>query len=230
MNSLSKSATCLCLSLLTLLVFQVINAQSRRNAHFEERERVILKKSNFNPPLTIENVKVKGRSVPLAKKFVDDEDWLNGLGVTVRNNSAKTVTYVDIKMVFDRLGAPDDGPADVAWSLDYGTAPNFYETAADVPTSPVNIPPGGELEIKLGESEFADLRNFLTKVNYPSKLHIVELRVYSIGFLDGTMWSGKMIERGAGRGEWKPIQNQLFSHPSQQSRRSNSFFLQINTQ
>src|SRR5260221_1719599 len=56
------------------------------------QERIIVKKSDFDPPLSITLVKTKKRgTVETNTKFLDDDDWIRGLAVEVRNNYPKTV-------------------------------------------------------------------------------------------------------------------------------------------
>jgi hypothetical protein len=161
---------------------------------FTDRERAIRKKTDFNPPVKIKAVKTKGRPVPLSEKFTDDDDWLRGFSVLVSNLSNKTVTHIGIEMLFRPLGGGQQLPA--GWSLNYGPNPFHYKSQELMPPSTVPpVPVGDEIEIKLTDMQFENLMNFLKKAGFPEKVHIVEIRVNSIGFADGTAWSHKLLKR-----------------------------------
>jgi hypothetical protein len=163
---------------------------------FQERERAIRKKTDFNPPVKIKAVKTKGRPVPLNEKFADDDDWLKGFSVLVGNLSNKTVTHIGIEMLFRPLGGGHQLPA--GWFLNYGPNPFHYKTQELVPPSTTaNVMAGDEIEIKLTDDQFENLTSFLKKAGFPNKVHVVEIRVNSIGFADGTAWSAKMLKRDA---------------------------------
>lgn len=191
--------------ILLVLTFSVVfhvaykgKAQPQSDSRpFKERERFIVKNTEFNPPVSIKSVKAKGRPVPLRNKFLDEDDWLKGFAVLVRNESGKTITHVGIEMLFRPIGKPQQPPA--GWLLDYGPNPFYFKTSDAVPPSTVSdVLPTGEIELKLTDSQFEDLMKFLKEAGFPERVHIVELRVNTIGFADGTAWSGKMLRRDPG--------------------------------
>ncbi len=165
---------------------------------FQDRERAIMKKTDFNPPVRIRAVKTKGRSVPLSKRFVDDDDWLKGFTVLVHNASSKTINHIEIEMLFRPEGGSKQLPA--GWFLSYGYNPFHYKNQDAIPTAAVaNVLPGSEIELELSDAEFEDLKTGLSKAGFPEKIHVVEIRVNTIGFTDGTAWiTGKMLKRDPG--------------------------------
>lgn len=177
-------------------------------------ERAIMKSTNFNPPVSIKAVKTKGRSVPLDKKFTDEDDWLKGFAVLVRNDSDKTITHIGLRMGFSPVDGVEGGLG-ARWDLGYGANPFFYKSEADVPRSNVpSVLPGGEIELKLSDAELKDLKAFLKKVGFPETVHVVEIGVSTIGFADGTAWFGKMLKRDGVK--WKradPRGGPLNNHP-----------------
>lgn len=178
--------------------------QAVESAPFQERERVVVKKTDFNPPAWIRGTKTKGRSVPLSKRFVDDDDWLKGFSVTVLNASDKAVTHVGIEMLFRLEGSSQQLPA--GWFLYYGHNPFHYKTQKAIPTATVpSVLPGGELELKLSDAEFEDLKRFLREAGFPDKIHVVEIRVNTIGFADGTAWSGRKLKRDDSPSGWTNV-------------------------
>jgi hypothetical protein len=169
------------------------------DASFQGLERAIRKSKDFDPPVSIEAVKTKGRSVPLNKKFIDEDDWLKGFTVLVRNNSNKIVTHVGVKLLFRPIG----GGVPAAWMLYYGPDPFSDKTADAVAKSSVSgLSSGEELELKLSDVELEDLTAFLKKVGFPKKVHVVDIRINTLGFSDGTAWYGKMLKRGSGKLKW----------------------------
>jgi hypothetical protein len=189
------------LSILALSVSLLTSYKSRaqhvESAPYQERERAIIKKSDFNPPAWIRAVKIKGHSVPLNKKFVDDDDWLKGFVVVVRNAYNKPITHIGIEMLFRPEGGMKQLPA--GWFLEYGPNPFHYTAQNAMPTSTVPIvSPETVVEIKLEDSELERLKTFLGKAGFPGQIHTVEIRVNTLGFADGTAWSGKMLKRDSG--------------------------------
>src|SRR5437879_12241447 len=86
------------------------------------RDRTVVRK-----PWRVEPVKVvaaknkKKEKIDIGKAFDDDDDWLDGFTVTVVNNSDKTVTTMNIEMVFRRDSGNTRLP--LAWSLSFGPHP-----------------------------------------------------------------------------------------------------------
>lgn len=180
---------------------------------FQERERAVMKKTDFDPPVSIKLVKAKGRLVPLSEKFIDDDDWLKGFAVLVHNDSKKTVTHIGIEMLFRPVGGGKQVPA--GWALEYGPNPFHYKTNDAIPTSTLAaVLPGGETEAKLTDAQFEDLMRFLKEAGFPDKIHVVEVRVNSIGFADGTAWFGKMLKRDPGSPSgWTVVESSSGSLP-----------------
>jgi len=176
---------------------QAIKPQQPDTPSFQERERAIIKSTEYDAPLSIKAVKTKGRSVPLDKKFIDEDDWLKDLAILVRNDSSKTVTHVGLRLLFQHLSEGKQPPA--RWLLEYGPNPFFFKTQAAVPPSRVpHILPGGQAELKLNDAEFENLKAFLKRAGFPNNIHVVKVRVNTVGFTDGTAWNGKMLKRDSG--------------------------------
>jgi hypothetical protein len=206
----------------TLLSSYKSRAQRVESVPYQERERTIMKKSDFNPPAWIRAVKTKGRSVPLNKKFLDDDDWLKGFVVVVRNASNKPITHIGIEMLFRPQGGMKQLPA--GWFLEYGPNPFHYTARNAIPTSTVPIvSPGRAVELKLENSELDDLKTFLGKAGFPDRIHVVEIRVNTIGFADGSAWSGKMLRRDSSNPTgWTEIDTPTGSLRRRQLRPSNA--------
>ena len=191
-----KLMTLLIASLVFISLFAVREggAQNSSNRNqFGDRERLIMKKAEQRPPVLIKAAKAKGRLIPLSKKFLDDDDWLKGFTVSVRNLSGKPITHIGLEMLFRR---DDEKQLPAGWFLNYGPNPFHYRSNELIPTSgaPVVLP-RDEIELNLPDVEFDDLMAFLHKAGFPEKIHVVEIRIKTIGFADGTAWYGKMLKR-----------------------------------
>lgn len=167
------------------------------------QERRMVKKDESRSPVKIHSMRAKKRVVQSNKRFVDGDDWLNGLAIEVANASGKTVTFVDIELFFPR---PDeDGPQPgAAWHLHYGDNPFSYESSEAMPPRRVKpVLPGAFLEVKAADHEPAEIDSFLKELRF-SKNTNVEVRINLLGFSDGTAWSGQMLQRNRS-GSWEPM-------------------------
>lgn len=161
------------------------------------RERSIYKRSDFSPPVKITLAKTKNRgSIRFEQKFIDDEDWLKGLTVSLDNSSGKSFIYARIEIKFP----PPEGqeralPA--IYPLEYGDNPLSYKTEDEMPPRRVKpVLPGKSLEITLSDDTFNDLEFFLKAAGYIRGTNAVELRITDIGFTDGTVWNlGRILRR-----------------------------------
>jgi hypothetical protein len=171
----------------------------------ETQDRVIVKKSDFDPPVKISKVKTRKGVIESDKPYPDDDDWLKGLTVRLDNDSSKDVTYINVEVLFRRPDNQAHKPPGV-WPLEYGENPFKYTTGEPVP--PVNIKPikhGETLEITLSDHDFDRVKTFLREIQY-SVLNGIEVRVIVIGFGDGTAWTGRMMRRDPGSPfGWGPI-------------------------
>src|SRR5882672_8258532 len=175
--------------------FRTKAKQPKTEVAIQGQERLVMDKSRSNAPVKITLIKTKKRVVDNNKKFVDDDDWLEGLTLRVLNRSDKTVTYVGIQLIFRRTEDQESGlPA--AWPLDYGFDP-FRLNREDIIPSPKVAPiaPGSEIEITLSEIEHNEVKRFLAEVGFPVSRKRIELDIIKIGFSDGTAWNNGLMFR-----------------------------------
>jgi hypothetical protein len=169
----------------------------------QNRQRTITVKDDRRSPLKIRTIQTKGKQVEPDKEIFDSDDWLKQLTVEMRNESSKTVTFVQVELFFPRLD-PDVKQPGSSFSLDYGDNPFAFDNAAAMPAVRVKpVSPGAHLEITLTDAEFTRLNAFLIDTGFfvTSK---VDIRVNLIGFSDGTAWSGQMVQRRP-TGGWMPL-------------------------
>jgi hypothetical protein len=152
-------------------------------------------KSRSNSPVKITLVKTKKRVVANNKKFLDDDDWLEGLTLRVLNRSDKTVTYVGIQLIFRRNEDQESGlPA--GWPINYGFDPFRLNPGDSIPPPQVTpILAGTETEIRLSESEYEEVKKFFAEIGFPAIRKRMELDIIKIGFSDGTAWNNGLMFR-----------------------------------
>jgi hypothetical protein len=174
----------------------------------KEEERLIEKRSDFNPPVKITLARTKKRAIKFEEGFLDDDDWLKGLTVRLANVSGKTVTHIDVEMAFTR---PENQAQErtAMWHLEYGFSPLWFKPEETIPPPQAKpILPGDIVELTLSDKDFDDLKLFLKETKNPASIKKIELRVIAIGFSDGTVWNfGHMYRRDpkAPRG-WRLIE------------------------
>ena len=186
------------------VVLLVVTSAGSLQAFAQGNERAIIVKDDPRSPVKIMNVRTKGRKVESNKPFVDDDDWLKGLTVDVRNDSDKTLTFLQLELFFPRSEPAKKSGA--SFPLDYGDDPFSYDSASAMPPLSVKpISPGEHLGITLTDNRWSAMNTLLIDTGYflTSK---VEIRVNLIGFSDGTAWSGQMTERNP-KGGWRPVRH-----------------------
>lgn len=169
----------------------------------QDRQRIITIKGDDRSPLKIRTIRTKGKQVEPDKEILDTDDWLKHLTVEMRNDSGKTVTFVQVQLFFPKLD-PDRKQPGSSFTLDYGDDPFAFDSAAAMPPLRVKpVSPGEHLAITLTDADFTRLNQFLIDTGFlvTSK---VEIRVYLIGFSDGMAWTGQMAQRRPGGG-WMPL-------------------------
>lgn len=150
----------------------------------QKQERTIKKYSWRNEPIKIDKLKVKGKHVGLGQNFLEDDDWLNGLTVSVKNVSGKTIVYIEMVLEFSRPEGPAQGIPTIN-RLMYGQYP-LLPGETDPPNSESPVTPGETVDIVL--SDYDSLQEVLRQTNYPPSIKQVEVSVDSVIFNDGTKW------------------------------------------
>jgi hypothetical protein len=206
-NVISRRVFLLALSIAAVVVTSLLLlpplTNSRRQA--TQRERTVDTEGSYPEcPIEIIGVETARRKILLGKRFLDDDDWVKGLTVRVKNSSGKPLTHIGVKITFDRPRSHEDQGA-ATWDLWYGVSPFYYKRDEEIPSPIVPLVPHGRVELlSLSDYEYSSLRSFLTIQNFPNSIERIHLMVYTIGFADGTAWNGEMYERDpkAKRG-WK---------------------------
>lgn len=156
------------------------------------KERSIKKTDWPKEPIKIEKIKVKGKIIGLGTKFTEEDDWLSGLTIKVKNISDKPIVFLDIAIVFPR---PDSQEPDARDHLLYGQyplAPGELAPEAPAVIQPP-IQPGETVELAL--TDYEGIRRFLDQSNYLASVTDLEIDISDVYFDQNTKWSGGQIFR-----------------------------------
>ena len=160
-----------------------------------QRKRVIEEAPYPDCPVKIIGMTNSRHPIKSKEPFLDDDDWLSGLEIEVVNKSGKTVTHVGIDLLFERP-SEQAGQPPAFWPLNYGGNP--FSMSAEEAALPINIKPikpGERALIELSGLAYEDLKGFLKDVGYPVTIEKIKMCLMSIGFDDGTAWSGSYYIR-----------------------------------
>ena len=163
------------------LIFTLCLADGRANS--QQPERIVVNKAWPVEPVKIVGVKTKRKAdLELGKAFGDDDEWLDGLSVTVLNNSDKTVTAMTVSVIFRR--EPGDGRHPLAWDLHFGPSAITPEYKDRDPNKIIAVHQTGELS--LSPHDYLILKHDFEELGYQT-VKRVELVVREVGFEDGSM-------------------------------------------
>jgi len=154
----------------------------------QEAERVVEKTSRRPTPLKVKLVKTKKGEVALGKKFFDDdEDWFKGLSIVLENVSGKTVTYVGIGFLFPREDRDVEEAAPLYRDLHYGVHPEAPGSVA-ARTQPLLLRPGEKLTVTLLDPDYLEVREALSRLEYPHSIKAIKIHLEELHFADGSSW------------------------------------------
>lgn len=179
------------------------------------RERVLVVKDDFDPPIKIKAVKAKGRPVKSGEKFLADDDWFEGLAVSVTNDTDKAILSIQLDVFFLKpTRQAQEPPYAYLYRLEYGADPFWFKPGEEYETDKPPIPPGRAVEIVLSADEYDHVKASLSELGYPVGQKGIEVRISSIGFTDGTAWNcGTYYRRDptAAPSGWREIKEPLIS-------------------
>ncbi|MGB7923421.1 MAG: hypothetical protein WCF57_09270 [Pyrinomonadaceae bacterium] len=157
----------------------------------QDQERFLLRERNQDEPLRIKAINGKKGAITIGKKFLDDDDWLQGLSFNVENISGRNIIYIEIELDFPKS---NDDPPPLVYPIEYGYMPLLDGSlAANAPTP---IKPGETLDLRLSDSEYATLLKVLEKLGYPKSIRQAVFTIRHVIFDDLLMWStGRLMRR-----------------------------------
>jgi hypothetical protein len=153
----------------------------------QTQERIVKKVKAPNEPVRITKFKLKGVPRGFGQNFTDDNDWLRGLTINVKNVSNKPIAYLEIVLDFPR---PENQPSSQLLpfrsSLQYGYPPVLN---APLPLdAPPPLMPNEKAELSLTDANYDSLMATLKQLEYPISLKEIELTISTVIFNDNTGW------------------------------------------
>ena len=176
----------------------------------QKPEKVILQDVPFNgkDPLEITEIKVNGKAIKVAEKFVEDGGWLNETTFKLRNTYSKPIIYAQINVDFPEIERPENG-AVLQHRIVLGRHPEYKSDQ----TPELRILPGDSIEYSFA-SEYKEIKRQielgikLTKKPISNVSEIV-IRLSEAAFDDDTLYSGgRRNERNPdpnGRPKWLQV-------------------------
>ena len=150
------------------------------------QERVINKLSWRTEPIKILKLKTKGKPIELGKNFLEEDDWLKGLTVTVQNVSDKPIARIVLDLSFPRPEGTSETISTFSEKLVYGLDPSDAQDAG----AQKQVLPGESVDVKLLEANLPFIKAALVELGYPEKITRARIMVEFVTFTDGTAWNG----------------------------------------
>ena len=118
-----------------------------------------------NRPIAISEVKVWGKKVRHHRGFLENDNWLEGLVIKIKNKSSKSILFAAIDLQFPRpVGSA--GPFAID-EVSYGNRDLALHLPTRVDRSD-SIAPGQTVDLRLSTSELDSIKGLLNFSGYPS--------------------------------------------------------------
>lgn len=169
-----------------LLLTPTPKAYLQDNETNRDEDKLVEKGMGFKPPVEITAIKSKAGDIKPGIKFSSDEDWVQGLTISVRNKAEKPITHISLMILFPRPKG-QEGKLDFAESLNYGASPVPYQDGRIPFNSAKAVLPGESVELKLSDENYFTVKTLLKDSKYPS-INRIKVDVTTLGFSDGTLW------------------------------------------
>lgn len=154
------------------------------SAKSQQSDRIVVRKPWPVEPVRVVAVKTKEKAnVEIGRAFDEGDDWLDGFTVTVLNDSDKTVTAMEIEMVFRR--EPGDTRSPLAYPLHFGPSPSGREYVYRDPNKVIKA--GKTIDLRISSEDYKSLKRDFEQTGYATGIKRVELVVREVGFDDGSV-------------------------------------------
>lgn len=146
-------------------------------------------------PVEVKAVKTKKGVTKLGQAIADEDDWFDGLTISVENISGKTIIYIGGGFLFPRPQEAANGRPPRYQRFMYGRHPSV--SGEDSLTSEsINVRPGETFDIKLPRKDYDLNKLRLKQLGYPASIKEIKFNIEEIYFSDGTAWiAGGTFER-----------------------------------
>ena len=165
-----------------VLIFQL----TKSGAMSQQEDRLVSRRPWPGvEPVSIVSVNTTNKQgLETGKRFAEDDDWLDGFAVTVKNTYSKTITALEINMVFRR--EPGDTRPPLGWALHFGPSPTTPEYLQRNRNKVIKV--GDTAELRLNEYTYKFLKRAFERNGY-SSVKRVELVIVEVGFEDGSVFN-----------------------------------------
>jgi hypothetical protein len=138
-------------------------------------------------PLEIRRIKTKKRIAKMGEVISDDDDWFDGLTLTIENTSDKTIIYIGGGFLFPRLKEGGIVRPSRYERFMYGRHPDTPSTVR-LTNLPLSLKSGETFDITLPSSNYISLKQRLKELGYPDSIKDIKFNVEEIYYDDGTAW------------------------------------------
>ncbi|HYY56970.1 MAG TPA: hypothetical protein VE842_06520 [Pyrinomonadaceae bacterium] len=155
----------------------------------------------FQPkePVEILDVQVKNlqgikQSIKFGSKFVGNEDWLRGLTLKLKNNSGKSIVYMEVYVYIPVPGSPTLDYA-VRMHINYGRMPLSPEDLTN-DSAPKRVLNDKEFILTLSDQDYQAYKGLVKEKHGSDSFDNAKVRIGMIVFDDGTAWdNGHLLNR-----------------------------------
>jgi hypothetical protein len=200
-----RRVTLVCAFLLFLTFCFFASTRPGNSQSADKRDRIVTKLRRGPMPVEIKSIKTKRGTVELGKNFPEEDDWFDGLTVSIKNTSGKTIIYLGGGFLFPR---PEDEPSQQSappryHRFMYGRHPLLPDDALQT-IEPINVKPGEIFNVTISGEDYRSVKQRLRELGYSASVKEINFNVEEIYFDDGTGWSvGSWYERDPNNpGKW----------------------------
>lgn len=170
-------------------ILMMTNAWLPVSGTAQSKDRTVTKFRNGKLPMPVEvkAVKTKRGKAKVGEAISDDDDWFDGLTISIENTSGKTIIYIGGGFLFPR---PKEGgvvkPSRYEQFM-YGRHPGVSSTIR-LTNLPISVKPGEMFDITLPSGNYASIKQRLKELGYPDSIKDIKFNVEEIYYDDGTAW------------------------------------------
>jgi hypothetical protein len=128
-------------------------------------------------------------------KIEDDNEWMDGLTVALKNTSDKAINYAEVELFFPKVeNSSDSQEPPLAYFLYFGT-----REMPDATTPRPSIKPGEVAELTLTAERYGVLKRALQELKYSRGIKKVKMSLKVVIYEDDLMWNlGELMRRDPG--------------------------------
>ncbi len=158
----------------------------------QKSERVVDKTAVPLQPAELLEIRNRHGKVFERGRVEDDDEWMDGLTVGLKNTSDKPITYAEVALDFPKAeNSSESEEPPLIYYLYFGT-----REKPDATTPRPSIKPGEIVELTLTEERYGILKRILQELKYSRGVRKVKMSLQAVIFDDDLMWLlGEMMRR-----------------------------------